>query len=435
MSCHGPGFSGGRAPSLVTGDWNRVKSDADMTRIIKEGLPAEGMTGFGEVLSDTDITALVRFIRGLEERGKKQAVVATNVIQAGPLESELENFEVETVVGGLQIPWSFAFLPDNRIILTERAGALRFAEGGRLSEPVVGTPQVWARQDGGLFALALHPDYATNGWIYLSFAEPGTEIASSMTKLIRGRVRENTWVDEEVIWSAPPELYHESNVHYGTRLLFDDGFLYFSIGDRGRQDEAQNLASPFGKIHRIHPDGSVPESNPFVARPGAWASVWSYGHRNPQGLAISPDGTLWSTEHGPMGGDELNVIRPGANYGWPLATYGVEHSGAIISESTSLPGMEDPAAYWVPSIATSAIEFYSGDKFPGWTNQLFVGSLLRQEFRRISLEGGQVTGQEVVFKGIGRIRDMHTGPDGYLYIALERYNRFGEIVRLVPVRP
>lgn len=432
MSCHGPWFAGGRASSLRNGDWNRVKTDADIVRIIKEGLPVEGMTPFGDVLSDDDIAALVGFIRGIEESEKQQAAVAIDAIKEGARESELESFSVESIVDGLQVPWSFAFLPDGRLIVTERAGALRFVEDGMLSEPVAGTPEVWARQDGGLFALALDPDFETNGWIYLSFAEPGAEIASSMTKLIRGRVRENTWVDEETVWSTPPEFYHESNVHYGTRLLFNDGFLYFAVGDRGRQDEAQNLASPFGKIHRINPDGSIPDSNPFVDTPGAWPSVWSYGHRNPQGLAVSPNGTMWSTEHGPMGGDELNVIRPGANYGWPLVTHGLEHSGAVISEFTSLPGMEDPKAYWVPSIATSAIEFYSGDRFPRWKNQLFLGSLLRQEFRRIILDGEQVVDQELVFKDLGRIRDIHTGPDGFIYIALERFNRLGAIVRLVP---
>jgi aldose sugar dehydrogenase len=249
---------------------------------------------------------------------------------------------------------------------------------------------------------------------------------------VRGRIRDGAWLDQETIWEAPFEFYRPGGgVHYGCRIAFDrDGFLYFSHGDRGRQDDSQDLKLPNGKIHRIHDDGRIPKDNPFADQPGAFASIWSYGNRNAQGLVFDPrDGKLWSTEHGPRGGDELNLIRRGANYGWPVITHGMNYNGTPVTPFTARDGMEQPVIHWTPSIAVCGIDFYTGDAFPRWKNHLLVTALAQQELRRVVIENGRVTHQEVLVKDLGRVRDVQTGPDGAIYLALNRPDR---IVRLVP---
>jgi glucose/arabinose dehydrogenase len=290
---------------------------------------------------------------------------------------------------------------------------------------------VWAQQDGGLMDVALHPDFAKNGWIYLSYSDPGVTKGASMTAIVRGRVHGSKWVDQETLYKAPPELYWDDNTHFGSRFLFDrEGHLFYSIGDRGHQDDAQDLSLPNGKIHRIHDDGRIPKDNPFVGRPGALPSIWSYGNRNPQGLAWHPvTGELWSSEHGPRGGDELNRIEPGRNYGWPVITYGMNYDGTPITDKTEQDGMEQPVMQWTPSIAVCAIVFYTGDRFPGWKTDLFVTALGGQALRRLVIEGKRVVHEEVLFKGLGRVRDVVNGPDGTLYVVL---NDPGRIVRMVP---
>jgi glucose/arabinose dehydrogenase len=279
--------------------------------------------------------------------------------------------------------------------------------------------------------IALHPDFAKNGWIYLSYAEPGPTSGASMTVIIRGRVRDGKWVDQEVLYKAPPELYWVDNTHFGSRFLFDkEGHLFYSIGDRGHMKDAQDLSRPNGKIHRIHDDGRIPKDNPFVGTPGALGSIWSYGNRNVQGMSWHPvTGDLWATEHGPRGGDELNRIERGHNYGWPAITYGIDYDGTPISDKTEMPGMDPPVVQWTPSIATCAITFYTGDKFAGWKNNLFLTALAFQELRRLVLEGNKVVQQEILIKNSGRVRDVLTGPDGFLYVA---FNQPDRIVRLVP---
>ena len=338
------------------------------------------------------------------------------------------------VADGLDTPWGLAFLPDGRMIVTERPGRLRFITPGQPpGEAVTGLPRVWAQQDGGLMDVALHPDFAKNGWIYLSYADPGLKKGASMTAIVRGRVRGSNWVDQETLYKAPPELYWDDNTHFGSRFLFDrEGHLFYSIGDRGHQDDAQDLSLPNGKIHRIHDDGRIPKDNPFVGRAGALPSIWTYGNRNPQGLAWHPvTGELWSSEHGPRGGDELNRIEPGRNYGWPVITYGMNYDGTPITDKTAQEGMEQPVMQWTPSIAVCAIQFYTGGRFPGWKNDLFVTALAHQELRRLVIEGNKVVHQEVLFKDLGRVRDVVNGPDGTLYVVL---NDPGRIVRMVPRR-
>jgi glucose/arabinose dehydrogenase len=258
-----------------------------------------------------------------------------------------------------------------------------------------------------------------------------------MTKIIRGRLRDNRLVDQETIFSVPTSSYQKSHVLFGGRLAFHDGHLFFSVGERGLEEgsvgEAQDLSVAVGKIHRVFPDGSVPADNPFVNTPGAMRSIWAYGVRNPQGLAFDPrQGDLWESEHGPRGGDELNRIVRGANYGWPVVTYGMNYDGTPISDKTHAPGMVDPVLYWTPSIAVSEIEFYTGNRFPKWKNNLFVGSLAQQKFLRLVVEKGKVVHREEIFERLGRVRDIKTGPDGLIYLALEFIGKPGRVVRLVP---
>ena len=343
--------------------------------------------------------------------------------------SQQHTFQVETLASGLEHPWSLAFLPDGGILITEREGRLRLFKDGELqSEEVPGVPEVVARGQGGLLDVALHPDFSENGLVYLSYAGAGDDGVN--TEVARARFDGRALQDLEVIFRAEPKV--GGGNHFGSRLVFaGDGTLYVTLGDRySYMEEAQSLENHLGTIVRLNDDGSVPEDNPFVGREGARPEIFSYGHRNVQGLALHPEtGALWSHEHGPQGGDELNILKPGANYGWPLITYGIDYSGAIISEETAAPGMEQPITYWVPSIAVGSIDFYNGTKFPKWQGNLLLSSLAQQELRRLVLKGRTVTKQEVLFSGVGRLRDLVVGPDGFVYIA---FNQPDRIARLVP---
>lgn len=343
-------------------------------------------------------------------------------------------FRMETFATGLDTPWGMAFLPDGRMLVTERPGTLRLVEkDGTVSEPIAGVPAVCACGQGGLLDVQLHPNYEENGWLYLAYSDrkAGSD-REGFTAVMRGRLEGMNLVDQEDIYKAPQAVYSTGGNHFGSRIVFDEaGYLYFTIGDRGQRDQAQRLDMPNGKVHRLHDDGRIPEDNPFVGTPRAVASIWSYGHRNPQGMDRHPaTGALWATEHGPRGGDELNHVHKGLNYGWPVITYGINYSGTKITDITEKEGMEQPILHWTPSIAVCGIAFYDGDVFPDWQNNLFVTSLKFNEVRRLVIEGTTVTSQEVLLEPSSRPRDLITGPDGYLYIALEAGP--GRIVRLVP---
>jgi len=352
------------------------------------------------------------------------------------IRSERQSFRIEVLARGVETPWGLAFLPDGRLLITERPGRLRILAGGKLlSEAVAGTPAVWERQDGGLFDVEVHPRYAENGWIYLSYSEPGPN-ETSMTAIVRGRLRNGRWVDQQFIFHAPPELYTASNIHYGSRFLFDkQGRLFYSIGDRGKIDDAQDLSKPAGKVHRVQNDGSALKDNPFANRPGALPSIWTYGHRNPQGLAFDAAGRMWESEHGPRGGDELNRLAPGRNYGWGVISHGIQEG----ITKTAQEGMEQPIVHWTPAIGPSSIVFYSGNRYPQWRNHLFVSALGGQQLRRLEVVGDSVTHQEAVFTQFGRVRDLTVGPDGYFYVALQipgarlSDSTQGFVVRLMPV--
>ena len=432
-SCHGADMSGGSAPSLINGAWHYGGDDASLTRSIRDGHPEAGMPAMRQDFNAAEIRALVIYIH---EKSAAFEVAHTKYAAPSPgaiVQSEKVSFKLESVIeNGLDEPWAIAFLPDGRLLVTERPGRLRIIEGGHLlPEPVHGIPAVFGGE-GGLLDVALHPNYAQpgNGWIYLSYGDKSPD-GLGMAAVIRGRLRDGAFVDQQQIFKADPALYCPGGARFGSRLLFDkQGHLFFSVGDRARPGDEQELSHPNGKIHRVMDDGRIPPDNPFVHRAGAIPSIWSYGHRNAQGLVFSPvTGDLWETEHGPRGGDELNIIHPGHNYGWPVITYGMNYDGTPITDHTSQAGMDQPITYWVPSLATSPITFYTGDRFPAWKNNLFLGSLATQELRRIVIDGHSVTHQEIIWKGIGRVRDVVNAPDGYLYIVL---NQPGRIERLVP---
>jgi aldose sugar dehydrogenase len=341
-------------------------------------------------------------------------------------------FQIETVAEGLEHPWAIAFLPDGRMLVTERAGRLRVIDrdGQLLSEPVSGVPQALVRAQGGLMDIALDPDHETNGWIYLSLAH-GNRRANT-TRLVRGRLDGMEWIDNEVTFTATPT--RNRPVHYGGRIAFlADGTLLLTLGDGfDDREQAQKLDSHTGTIIRIHPDGSIPSDNPFVGQPDALPEIYSYGHRNPQGIVSDLEtGLVWSHEHGPRGGDELNLIEAGENYGWPVATHGIDYSGAQITPYSSRPGMKDPKIDWTPSIAPAGMSQYRGELFEGWHGDLLVASLVEQSIRRIRLDGQTVVSDDIVPLNIGqRLRDVRVGPDGAIYVLTDRSD--GQVLRIRP---
>ena len=339
---------------------------------------------------------------------------------------------VETVARGLEYPWALAFLPDGRMLVTERLGRLRIVErDGRVSEPLAGVPQVLAHGQGGLLDVALDPRFADNRLVYLSYAEPGAD-GTAGTAVARGRLGEGRLNDIRVIYRQQPKV--RGGAHFGSRLVFArDGTLFVTQGDRfAYSDGAQDLSVGIGKIVRINKDGSVPRDNPFVGRAGARPEIWSYGHRNVQSAALHPrNGQLWTVEHGARGGDELNRPEAGKNYGWPVITYGVDYSGAKIGEGTAKPGMEQPVYYWDPVIAPSGMTFYTGDAFPDWKGSLFIGSLQPGVLVRLTLKDGRVAREERYLGDLReRIRDVRQGPDGLLYLLTDSGD--GRILRVLP---
>jgi glucose/arabinose dehydrogenase len=338
---------------------------------------------------------------------------------------------IETVARGLETPWGMVFLPDGRMLVTERTGRLRIVRAdGTLSAPLTGVPETQARGQGGLLDVELDPDFRTNRWVYLSYAEPGEGGAG--TSVARGKFTETGLTDVEVIYRQRPKV--EGTGHFGSRLVFArDGALFITQGDRqAYRERAQDLRQGLGKLVRIRPDGAIPPDNPFVGRSDALPEIWSYGHRNIQGAALHPEtGALWTIEHGARGGDELNHPEPGRNYGWPVITYGRDYSGFKIGEGTAKSGMEQPVYYWDPVIAPSGMIFYTGDRYPGWKGSILVGSLTPGALVRLEVQGSRVV-RETRYLGElrERIRDVVQGPDGYVYLLTD--SREGRVLRVLP---
>lgn len=360
-------------------------------------------------------------------------VAVTACRAADPANSGEEHaFRVVTMTRGLEHPWGLAFLPDGRRLVTERPGRLRLvaADGTLDPQPVTGLPTIAIHGQGGLLDVALHPGFAENGLIYLSYAARGE--GGVGTEVARGRLVDHRLENVEVLFRQQPKS--SGGRHFGSRLVFDrQGYLYITLGDRGEQERAQKMDDLAGKIVRLHDDGQIPADNPFADRPGARPEIYSLGNRNVQGAALHPlTGELWAQEHGPQGGGEVNVIRAGRNYGWPVITYGVEYVvGTKIGEGTHKPGMEQPLHVWAPSIAPSGMAFYQGDRFPRWRGDLFVGALKDQMLVRLRFDGEKRVKEERLLKGVlGRIRDVRAGPDGYLYLLTDSPD--GVIARLEP---
>ncbi|MFP4281542.1 MAG: PQQ-dependent sugar dehydrogenase [Opitutales bacterium] len=437
LVCHGAELQGGIGSNLVDGVWRYAETDAELAKVLREGLPDLNMPGYEDILSPEEIRSLVIYMREAELLAEREREAAAQADDEGVIASQAHAFRLEEVLSIEGIIWSISFLPDGEMLLAEKEGKLWHARDGELTGTIKGIPEVTARGQGGLLEVAPHPDHAENGWIYLAFSDParrgGQDV--SMTKIVRGRIEGDRWSDEETIFEAPLDLYIDTSFHFGTRLVFQDGYLFFAIGDRGRQDEAQDLSRVNGKVHRIHDDGRVPADNPFVDREDAFPSIWTYGNRNIQGLDLHPTtGELWATEHGPRGGDELNLIEAGLNYGWPVITHGMNYDGTPITGITEKEGMEQPVLHWTPSIAVCGIDFYEGDRFPAWEGDLFVTGLVTEQLRRLEIEDGKVVEDEIVLRDHGRVRDVASGPDGYLYVSLtESDRRTGRLVRLLPV--
>ena len=338
------------------------------------------------------------------------------------------NYTTELIIDELSIPWGMAFLPDGSILITEKTGELiHFKNNERVT--ISGLPEIYNRGQGGLLDVIIHPKFSENGWIYFSYASQEGDGDGGNTAIMRAKLDGNTLIDKQVLYKAEPNT--TKGQHFGSRLAFDnEGFLYFSVGDRGNRDEnPQDITRDCGKIYRLNDDGTVPNDNPFINEPNAKTAIYSYGHRNPQGMFKHPEtGEIWTHEHGPQGGDEINIIQKGLNYGWPKISYGINYSGTTLTENTALPGMEQPLFYWVPSIAPSGFAIISSDKYPEWKGNLLVGSLKFQYLERLVLENNKVVKREKLFEGLGRVRNVVQAPDGYIYVGIENLG----IVKIVP---
>jgi glucose/arabinose dehydrogenase len=467
--CHGEGFQGSaQGPALVGRDLTHGDTVAELARSIGEGLPERGMPGWSGALDEGQVRSLAILIA--EKRVQRNFTDFKTAkpleIPADLIETELHSFRLEIVAEGFAAkPFSIAPLPDGRILVTEKVEGISVIEAdGTRSDPVSGTPatsrlgfEVMGLDMGlgWLLDVAPHPDYENNGWIYLVHThlcetcggdgDGGSLLPHSMNRLIRGRIRDGEWVDEEVIWSVPDVFYSSMpDLAAGGRLAFDlEGYVFVSVGMKGEGNYVgiQDLSTPYGKIHRVHDDGRIPEDNPFVDVPGAMPSIWTYGHRSPQGLEFQrPPGQLWGTEMGPRGGDELNRLQPGLNYGWPLYSKGVDYDGTPVEYWKELgiefdyEDIQQPVVDLTPSPAVSSFVIYEGAAFAGWRGHFLVGSLKATELYRFVIEEGTLVHTELLLRDLARIRDVESGPDGYLYLLLE-HEAGSLVVRLVPVRP
>lgn len=444
-SCHGADRQGsGLGPPLSTRSYRYGGRRVDLARVIRNGIASRGMPAFGNTLAAEEIAALAEFLPAREsepEPEQAEAEPAPREFDAVPGIVDTLDYAIraEIFADGLETVWAMVFLDADTALVSERPGRLRMIRNGVLQpRPVDGTPGVYVRDhrsnQGGLLDLALDPDYGRNGWIYLSHSHrldatgpEGDPLA--MTRVVRGRIRGNAWVDQQVLFEADHAAYGETFWHYGGRMAIDgEGRLHFSVGDRGAPELAREPGRPNGKVHRIMVDGTMPPDNPFRGRSDALASLYSLGHRNPQGMAIEPSsGRIWATEHGPRGGDELNILEQGGDYGWPIASHGINYDGTVLTPHTHAEGVRQPIHYWRPSIGVSGLAFYRGAEFPLWDGKLLVTGLAPRELRLLTLDGDRVQHEETVFRTEGRPYEPVVGPDGAIYVVTDDP---GQILRL-----
>lgn len=365
------------------------------------------------------LLALITILFSCKEPQKKKDVA---------LNTETRDYSIETVVEDLSNPWGMTWLPDGSMLITEKSGELIHFKNG-IKTNIANVPEVYSRGQGGLLDIEVHPNYSNNGWIYITYSSSEGEESGGNTALIRCKLKDNSLVDIEQLYKATPNTTRGQ--HFGSRIEFDnEGYLYFSIGERGARDvNPQDITRDGGKIYRLHDDGRIPEDNPFVGVKDAKTAIYTYGNRNPQGMDKHPTtGEIWIHEHGPKGGDEINIVKKGVNYGWPVISYGINYSGTKFTEITKKEGMEQPIYYWTPSIAPCGMTFVTGNKYPDWKNHLLVGSLKFNYVELLKLEGNKVTNRQKIAEDVGRVRNVKQSPDGYIYIGIEGQG----IVKIVP---
>ncbi len=441
-NCHGERGEGGGAGTntVLTAEQFDQKYDKPFFDAIKNGVKDMGMSAYGQTMTDEQIWGLVVHMRELQARAlraEKGSPKATN----GVYTSKHVKYRVETVVDtdqGLKTPWAIDWLPNGTMLVTNRPGTLSVVKEGKVVGRVSGIPESREQGQGGLMEVSVHPQYASNGWIYLGYSEPGPDGRGAMTTISRGKLtwsgNDANWTQNQVLFRAKDDEFTGAGVHFGNRIVFDGkGHVFFSIGDRGQQDRAQDVSRPNGKVFRINEDGTVPSDNPFVNRAGALKQVWSYGHRNPQALTFDAEGNLWDTEHGPRGGDELNMVKKGANYGWPLVAFSINYNDSPFQTPWPKAGQDIamPAFRWLPSIGACGMDTVRGAAFPEWKGDLMAGGLAGQNVDRFRVKGGVMVEREEIIHGMGRVREVATGPDGMIYVAL---NQPDKIVRVSPAR-
>ena len=426
-SCHGA-----TVQAFVQRDWKHGNSRLEIMHSIGGDFPGGENHRFTQKMKPEEVQQLAQYIVDAQVE-RKQKMITEGAPTNGVFTSQGISVRLDTIARDVENPWGMAFLPNGDLLFTERSGKLwRLTPAGVKTE-ISGVPEVLVESQGGLLDVELHPDFKTNHFVYLSYSKfrDSANVQLATTAVRRAKLENDQLVEGIDIFTALP--YSNTRYHYGSRLEFDKkGYLYITVGDRGNQEgNPQQLGSDCGKIHRIYADGHIPEDNPFVAKKGVRATLYSYGHRNPQGLALDPlSGDLWETEHGPQGGDELNLIRSGVNYGWPVISYGTHYDDRPFTELTEKEGMETPKTYWVPSIAPCGLTFIHSDRYPAWKGDLLAGSLRFKYVERIHLDGNKVAYREPLFRNLGRIRCLTVSPDGYLYVAVEEP---GYIFRIVPL--
>lgn len=430
--CHGE-----KVETFVDRKWKYGKSKDSLMLSIRNGYVDLGMPSFKATFTDENINEIADYIlNGIENNKRfdlKDIEIKSNIFI-----TESQKIRLDTIAKGIEIPWGMAFLPNDAILITERSGKLLKINSDKSLQNIDGVPEVVAEGQGGLLDITIDPSFDENQYIYLSYALPKKTDSMTLTTtaVMRAKLLGNKLTDQKNIFVALP--FSRTRHHYGSRLQFgNDGKLYISVGERGNEKEnPQSLGNFLGKIHRINSDGSIPEDNPFFSLKEAIPSIYSYGHRNPQGMALnSLTGEIWINEHGPRGGDEINIIKKGKNYGWPVITYGINYNGKPISNLTKKDGMEQPELYWTPSIAPSGMAFVTGHKYPNWRGDILSGSLRFRYLNRSKIKDNKITGEEeILLKNIGRLRNLRIGRDGYIYIAVDRSENWsGGIFKLVPI--
>lgn len=426
-TCHGE-----QMLAFADRKWKHGKESENIYQSIKNGYVEAGMPRWDSLFNDSQIKMMANYIlTGIEnvERYGFQEIT----LDSDTFRTESLTFSLDTILSGIDVPWGMEFLPNDDLLVTERSGIFYRVDGEGNKNVITGTPTVRDRGQGGLLDVELHPDFAQNNWIYVSYSKMKIEKEDTLATTVVDRyvLVNDKLSDRKQLLEALP--YTKGRNHFGGRLEFDnEGYLYISVGDRGKRTEnPQFLNRKPGKIHRLHDDGRIPEDNPFVNTPDAVKSIYSYGHRNPQGMTLNPwTGLLWTHEHGPRGGDEINIIQKGLNYGWPTISYGINYDATVFTDKLAQDGMEQPLHYWVPSIAPSGMTFVDSNVYGDWKGDLLVGSLRFKYLNRCVIENEKVVREEILMKNIGRVRNVKVGNDGYIYVAVEYP---GYIFRLVPI--